>query len=170
MNLLRYFKLLVLAPLMFTSQFIFANSNERSSLQFQVAEKAALAVSQFQKRANGRLDYSENSLSVVDEMLAEAAQYSKEMDSVSINSLVELMGTYVLEVGRRKYGGQYQWSEENSQPVLVVGEPKFKVSIMTFYQIRSRISGDTGSNIVFFFQGFSAKVKSAEVGSNTLYN
>jgi hypothetical protein len=138
-------------------------------LATQVGNKAALAVDQFQKRAKGRLDYSEQSLAVVDDMLAEAFRHLKEISSDDVNSLVELMGSYILEVGRRKYGGVYQWFEADAQPVLIVGQPKFSIGIMTFDKVRGRLSGDKADNIVFFYKGFSARVKAAVPGTNALY-
>ncbi|VDO16615.1 unnamed protein product, partial [Brugia timori] len=118
-------------------------------LAAQVRDKAALAVSQFQARAGGRLDYSEQSLATVEEMLAEASPYAKEMPPADVKALVELMGSYILEVGRRQHGGTYQWHEARSQPVLVVGPPKFSVAMMTFDKVRARLSGDPADSIVF---------------------
>lgn len=135
----------------------------------QVREKAALAVSQFQKRAGGRLDYSEQSLVIVEEMLAEASRYAKEMPPADLEALVKLMGSYILEVGHRQHGGTYQWHEARAQPVLVVGPPKFSVAIMTFDKVRRRLSGDQADSIVFFYQGFSARAKTASPGTQALY-
>jgi len=63
---------------------------EVSELGTQVKEKAELAVSQFQQRAGGRLDYSEASLAVVEEMLEEASHYRDQMPAKDINALVDL--------------------------------------------------------------------------------
>ena len=138
-------------------------------LAAQVRDKAALAVSQFQKRAGGRLDYSERSLAAVEELLAEASPYAKEMPSTDVKTIVELMGSYILEVGHRQHGGFYQWHEGRSQPVLVVGQPKFSVAIMTFDKVRGRLSGDKADNIVYFYQGFAARAQKATPGTNALY-
>jgi hypothetical protein len=67
-------------------------------IEAQVRAKAELAVAQFQKRAGGRLDYSEKSIAVVEEMLDEAAQYSKQMPPKDVTALTELMGSYILTV------------------------------------------------------------------------
>lgn len=144
-------------------------SAQGPDLGAQVREKAALAVSQLQKRAGGRLDYSEQSLVTVEEMLAEASRYAKEMPPADVKALVELMGSYILEVGHRQHGGTYQWHEARAQPVLVVGQPKFSVAIMAFDKVRGRLSGDETDNIVFFYQGFSARAKTASPGTNALY-
>jgi len=126
-------------------------------------------VSQFQARAGERLDYSEESLATVEEMLAEASPYAKEMPAADVKALVELMGSYILEVGRRQHGGTYQWHEARSQPVLVVGQPKFSVAMMTFDKVRGRLLGDSADNIVFFYEGFSERAKTASPGTNALY-
>jgi hypothetical protein len=91
------------------------------------------------------------------------------MPPADAKSLVELMGSYVLEVGRRQHGGTYQWHEARAQPVLVVGQSKFSVSMVTFDRVRGRLAGDKGDTIVFFYQGFSARAKTATPGTNALY-
>lgn len=138
-------------------------------MEEQVRAKAELAVAQFQKRAGGRLDYSEKSLAVVEEMLDEASQYSKQMSSKDVTALTELLGSYILIVAHRKHGGAFQWYEARSQPVLVVGEPKYSIGLMAFDKVRGRLSGDKADNIVFFYEGFSARVKSAAPGVKALY-
>jgi len=140
-----------------------------SDLQTQIKEKAELAVSQFQKRAGGRLDYSEGSLAMVEEMLDEAAQYTSQMDQEEIDGLVQLMGSYILEVAHKNHGGSFYWHEQKDQPVLVVGEPSYRVAIITFDKVRSRLNGDKADNIVFFYQGFADRVRKATKGTDALY-
>lgn len=140
-----------------------------SSLELQVKEKADLAVAQFQGRADGRLDYTEKSLTTVEELLEEAVQYTDQMPERDINALVELLGSYILEVAHRTHGGSFYWQEQRNQPVLVVGEPKFHVAIMTFDKVRGRLGGDKADNIPFFYEGFSSRVRSATPGTRALY-
>lgn len=135
----------------------------------QVQAKAELAVSQFQQRAGGRLDYSEESLGVVEEMLEEAFRYSAQMSKKDTDAIVQLFGSYVIEVARRKYGGSVQWLDQGDQPVLVVGEPTFHVALATFDKVRGRLNGDKSDNIPFFYQGFAERVKAATPGVRTLY-
>jgi hypothetical protein len=144
-------------------------NDKNTDLAHQVAEKANLAVAQFQERAGGLLDYSEQSIEMVDEMLAEASQFASEMTETDQKALVQLLGSYILEVARRKFGGFYKWHEGRDQPVLVVGEPEFSVAIITFDKALGRLSGDTADNLVFLFRGFVDSVKSAVPGKNVLY-
>ncbi len=133
----------------------------------RIAENAASAVEQLQKRAGGRLDYSPASLAIVEEMLGEASK--QILDSTSREELVELLGCYILEVGYREHGGKYAYYEAKRQPVLVVGEPSFHVAMMTFDKVRGRLAGDLGDNIPFFYQGFADRVRGATPGTNALY-
>lgn len=145
------------------------SANNQTGLQPQVRAKAELAVAQFQQQAGGRLDYSEKSLLAVDEMLGDASRYKDQMPGETFEAIVELVGSYILDVAYRQYGGVFQWHPQHKQPVLVVGEPQFHVAMMTFDKVRGRLSGDPADNIPFFFQGFAEKVKTATPGMRALY-
>ena len=135
----------------------------------EVAATAERAVAALQERAGGRLDGSVDSLQVVDEMLVEVSGYVSDLDEAVVTSLVQQLGCYVLEVGRRAFGGEYFWHEEGEQPVLVVGEPDAHVALMTWSKVTGRITGDAGDDIVFFFDGFAAKAAAPEPGSDVLF-
>ena len=138
-------------------------------LGLQIKEKADLAVSQFQERAGGKLDYSPESLSIIEDMLAEASEFYNNLPSDQIESLSQLMGSYILYIGYKEHGGKFYWSDEKNQPVLVVGEPDFKIAIMSFSKVKGRLSGDEADNIPFFYDGFSKRVNRAVKGTNALY-
>lgn len=140
-----------------------------SDLARQVADKAALAVVQFQERAGGRLDYSEHSLQVLDEMLGEAARYRDQMPADDQQALVALMASYVLEVARRQHGGDYQWDAQAQQPVLVVGAPRVHLALMAHAKVQGRLAGDRADSLPFFYAGFAARVRSAAPGTRALY-
>ncbi|WP_374581774.1 hypothetical protein [Pseudoduganella sp.] len=140
-----------------------------SELEKQVREKANLAVAQFQDRAGDRLNFSAESLLMVEEMLDEASQYIDQMPPSDISALVQLFGSYLLEVARTAHGGEFLWHQEHEQPVLVVGEPNRHIAIMAFQKIRGRLNGDKEDNIPFFYQGFNERVQSALPGTRALY-
>jgi hypothetical protein len=140
-----------------------------SELTQQVADKAERAVNQLRTRSSNRLDYSEASLAIVEEMLAEASHFLEELPTEQIEALVVMLGSYVLEVGRRAFGGNYYWSDGHNQPVLVVGEPDYRVAILTFDKVRGRLSGDEADNIPFFYQGFADRARKAKPGTDVLY-
>lgn len=135
----------------------------------QVAGKAERAVDQLRDRSHDALDYSQVSLAVVDEMLAEASDFIDQMPTEQIDALVSLLGSYVLEVGRREFGGKYYWHDDREQPILVVGEPESRIAILTFDKVRGRLSGEEADNIPFFYQGFAERARTAEPGANVLY-
>lgn len=102
-------------------------------------------------------------------MLAEASQFVPDMPSEQVDGLVQMFGCYVLEVARREFGGRYCRHDDRDQPVLVVGEPAYRVAMITFVKVRGRLSGDEGDNIPFFYQGFAGRARSAEPGTDALY-
>jgi len=135
----------------------------------EVLATAGRAVAALQERAGGRLDGSVASLEVVDEMLVDVSEYVADLDEAVVTNLVQQLGCYVLEVGRRAFGGEYFWHEEGEQPVLVVGEPDAHVALMTWSKVTGRITGDAGDDIVFVFDGFAARAAQPEPGSNVLF-
>jgi hypothetical protein len=140
-----------------------------NAIHEEVLATAERAVAALQERAGGRLDWSVASLKVVDEMLVEVSGYVADLDEAVVTSLVQQLGCYVLEVGRRAYGGAYFWHPEGEQPILVVGEPEAHVALMAWSKVTGRITGDAGDDIVFFFDGFAAKAAQPEPGSNVLF-
>lgn len=135
----------------------------------QISERAESAVEKLQARAPDELDFSEASLTAIEALLAEVSDLVPEMPDQHVTNLVQLVGCYVLEVGRRAFGGQYFWLQERDQPVLVVGEPEYRVAIITFDKVRGRANGDEADNIPFFFDGFAERARNADPGTDTLY-
>lgn len=140
-----------------------------SDLRDMVREKAELAVEQFSARARSFLNYSRESLSAVEEMLGEASDFVAETPDQQIETMIELFGCYILEVGFQEFGGQFQWFDQHNQPVLIVGEPDFHVAMITFDKVRGRLGGDEGDNIPFFYNGFAAKASAKEPSYHALY-
>ena len=140
-----------------------------NAIQEEVTTAAERAVTSLQARAGGRLDWSVASLVAVDEMLAEVSGYVADLDEGVVTGLVQQVGCYVLEVGRRAYGGEYFWHDEGEQPILVVGEPAAHVALMTWSKVVGRLTGDVGDDIVYFFSGFAQKAEHPEPGSNVLF-
>lgn len=53
--------------------------------------------------------------------------------------------------------------------MLVVGEPRFRVAILTWDKTKGRLLGDEADNIPFFYAGFAGCVRSATDGVDALY-
>ena len=131
-----------------------------------VAKLAEQIVEVSRKRNHGILDYSEESLKIVEKMLEEI---STDGPDANADSVAMVFGSYILEVGRRQFGGKYSWYQKGNQPVLVVGEPHFRIAIITFDRVRSRMRGCREDNIPFFFDGFSSRVRKAMPGDDVFY-
>jgi len=138
-------------------------------LHEQIALSAEKAVGMCGGRGRGQLDYSEASLTVIEEMLAEACEWLSEMTPGQVTTLVQDFGCYILEVGLRQFGGRYQWHDARYQPVLVVGEPAFRVAILTWDKVRGRLGGDEGDSVPFFYAGFAGRVRQAIPHTDALY-
>ena len=143
--------------------------NRMDELAQQIVDKAERAVDQLRDRSDDGLDYSESSLDLVEEMLAEAAEFVDEMPPKQIDALVDMVGSYILEVGRREFGGKYYWHDDRDQPVLVVGEPECRIAILTLDKVRGRLFGDEADNIPFFYQAFAGHARIAEPGADVLF-
>jgi hypothetical protein len=134
-----------------------------------IAEAAEDAVAVCEHLRGEPLDYSEASLAAVEETLAEAAGWDGELTPEQLRNFAQSFGCYVLEVARRKFSGRYCWFERRDAPVLVVGEPAFRVALLTWDQVRGRLSGDRDCNISFLYAGFAERVRRAEPGTDALY-
>lgn len=130
---------------------------------------ANLAVQGFQERAGGRLDYSISSFSAIEDLLAEAVPIFDSFPEDIKPQIVQQMGSYVLEVGRKAFGGVYYWDEADEQPVLVVGEPDAHIALKAWSKVRGRIKGDSADNIPFHFEGFAEAASAPTPGKKVLY-
>jgi hypothetical protein len=135
----------------------------------EVTRLADEAVAAFQTRAGGRLDFTQNSLAVIEEMLDEAAPFLSDLEPQHLQRLVQLMGCYILQVARRAYGGKVYWHEQREQPVLVVGEPEFRIALIAWDRVQKRLGGDPSDSVPFFFEGFADRVQHAKPGDDCLY-
>jgi hypothetical protein len=140
-----------------------------SDLETEISEMAAQAAAIVKDRTGEAPDYSEASLGIVEELLDEASLHFAALPEDQALMLVQSFGCYLLEVGRRTFGGSYLWFEERDQPVLVVGEPNFHVAMITWDKIRGRLGGDKGDNVPFFFEGFAQRIRGADAGTRALY-
>lgn len=114
------------------------------------------------------LDFSCESLTIVETMAEEAAQWRSTLSPEQLTNLAQNIGCYLLEVGRREFGGNYLWHDPREQPMLVVGEPTYHVALMTWDKARGRLGGDRADNLPFFYDGFAARVRQAVPGTRAL--
>ena len=115
------------------------------------------------------LDFSAPSLVVVDEVLDRYAQILGDAPEQAVRNFTQMVGCYVLEVGRREFGGTYQWWDERDAPVLVVGEPAFHVSLLAADKVAGRLNGDRSDSLPFLYEGFAERVRTATPGTSATY-
>lgn len=129
---------------------------------YDAAEKC---VKNFEGRFDG-LDFTEQSLKVIDNILDELSDFYPEMEEDQQNGIINLIGSYVFEVARRNFGGKYFWHDQRNQPILVTGQPEFEISIIVFDKIKGRIINGQEDNISYFFEGYSERVRNAKNGDS----
>ena len=135
----------------------------------EIERAAERAVAMSETRGGGELDYTEASLEIVEEMLAESVQYASEMTPKQLEMLAQDFGSYVLEVAQRRFGGRYAWFEKRDQPALIVGEPACRIALIAWDKISGRLAGDAADNIPFFYAGFAERVLQAKPGDDALF-
>lgn len=104
----------------------------------------------------GDFNYSINSLVEVDDLLDEISDYVMGEDA--IYNIYTMIGSYVFETARRNYGGKYYWLQDEQQPILVIGEPDFSVSIRAWEKVKSRIEKGVEDNIPFYIEGLKEHI------------
>lgn len=111
-----------------------------------------------------QLDFSVESLGVVEELLEEASDFYEDMPAPRKDSLVNMFGCYVMEVARSNFGGTYFWYDALNQPILVTGLPDFEISITACEKVKGRLTKGEEDNIPFYFAGYVERVKTAKKG------
>ncbi len=138
--------------------------------QDDVRHLADLAVEAARQRPNSLLNFTPDSLHIVDDMLAEAAAHTPPLSEERRREVVQAFGSYVLEVARREFGGSYQWAQTEDAPVLVVGDPDFQISLMTWSHVAHRLTGDAAASVTPFYQGFADRTRAATPGDKAAFS
>lgn len=86
----------------------------------------------------GDFDFSVESLEAVDRLLDELSGYG--LNEAALLDASSMIGSYVFEVARRNYGGEYFWIEEEQQPLLTAGLPDYRISIKAWEKVRGRLT------------------------------
>ncbi len=113
----------------------------------------------FKDRNN--FDYSIESLLAVNELLDEMCDYIVDEDI--LYNAYTMIGSYVFEVARKNYGGQYYWIREEEQPVLIAGEPEFSVSIKAWDKVRMYIENGSDENLQFYLDGYREHIEKGKI-------
>ncbi len=109
----------------------------------------------------GVFDFSFDSLNEVDSLLDEMSDYV--IDEDTLYNIFTMVGSYVFEVVRRNYNGKYYWIPEEEQPILVIGEPDFAVSIKAWEKVKGRIENGLEDNIPFYIEGLKDAIEKGKI-------
>ncbi|MGO7064450.1 hypothetical protein ACCT15_34370 [Rhizobium ruizarguesonis] len=102
-----------------------------------------------------KLDFSEGSLQLVDQVLQDFYQRQAALP----DDLHFLASAYVFETARRQFGGRYLRGDEHNPFVLVIGEPDFRVGVLVMAKIKGRAVNGPEDNIPFFYAGIAPLVE-----------
>ncbi len=105
----------------------------------------------------GDFDFSVESLEAVDRLLDELSGYG--LNEAALLDASSMIGSYVFEVARRNYGGEYFWIEEEQQPLLTAGLPDYRISIKAWEKVRGRLTKGKEDSIPFYIEGFRQYVE-----------
>lgn len=140
------------------------NDNEQlDDFTLDMVKSADIFVERSTERYKG-LDFSVESLEVIDSVLEDASDFYDEMNNDQRNNIINSVGSYVFEVARKTFGGKYFWYDKLNQPILVTGQPEFEVSILAFDKVKMRIENGKEDNIPFYFAGYVERVKNKQSG------
>lgn len=101
-----------------------------------------------------RLDYSEESLELVDRVLDDFYRQGASLPE----DLHFLASAYVFEVARRAFGGRYLRADAENPFVLVIGEGEAEVGVCVMSKVRGRTVNGPEDNIPFFYAGIAPLV------------
>ncbi|MDZ4665173.1 MAG: hypothetical protein SGJ15_09880 [Bacteroidota bacterium] len=139
---------------------------EQQKLTHKIQENAKKYIEDFD--TEGQLNYSENSLVNVDWFIEDQYQFGDPLNAEYNNEIIELVGSYVLEVARTIYGGTYTWNEYKTEPILITGQPKFEIYFSIYDKVKNRMETEHSENILYYFNLFSEKVKAAKAGDKEI--
>ena len=139
---------------------------EQQKLALKIYDNAQKYIEDFD--VEGQLNYSENSLLNVDWFVEDQYQFGDPLNSEYNNEIIELVGSYVLEVARQIYGGNYFWNEDKTEPILITGQPEYEISFEIYDRVRTRLETEHSENILYYFNLFAEKVKNAKPGDKEL--
>ena len=106
--------------------FIFGKGEKQSAIGKQVCLRAEEFVVSFGKKYKG-LDYSLQSLMVIDHLLDDYSPRWEKLSTEEQNEILTNASCYILWIAQQQYGGKFYWSEQHRQPVLVIGEPDYRL-------------------------------------------
>lgn len=108
-------------------------------------------------------DFSLFSLQIVDDYMNALGQENPDEDTLHQISVV--VGSYVFEVAKRNFGGDYQWVEKENAPVLIYQSGGSTLTLYTWNKVRERIVKGVNYSLFDHVEGFSHQVERIKEGN-----
>lgn len=152
----------------------FRNRNKYTRPSIELAslvERRAEEFGAFYKERFGyRLNYQQGSLGILDVILDEArySAWSKEWNQW----LAVHAGAYLFKVASQRFHDwplQYLWYHPLEQPVLVIGAPSFRISLLAHQAVLLRLEGKEQAPLPQLFSKFEQAVLPAVKGDDLLF-
>ncbi len=125
----------------------------------RTASKHAKDMVQFARvELNLKLDWTEASIASIEDVASELhADVRRERAELSdIETLVEMMGSYVGEVFRRRHGGEWGFVEANGKKLLAVKAKHSGTLMWPVERIKQRIRGGSNNNVWAYYRSRTA--------------
>lgn len=117
-----------------------------------VAENVAHFIEFTSKYNEHKFDFSEESLEGVNDQIKLFAGHYSHMGGEELIDYVNVqVGSYLIEVARKKFDGALYWNKELNQPVFLIGIPHFQVHFQPFKKVRYLLKNDGSNDDVFLF-------------------
>ena len=143
--------------------FIFGKNDNQSAIGKQVKLRAEEFVVSYGEKYKG-LDYSVQSLTELDYLLGELKSWVDLSDDER-NGIITNAASYILWVAKQQYNSIFYWSEKHAQPVLVIGEPDYRIALIAQDKVLNRIE-KKDSDIRTFYNKLKDRVQTATRGSD----
>jgi len=138
-------------------------------LDDEVLKCAKRVVQMSRDRGQEVLDYSDDSMEVVEEMLAEAAAHAQRMSDAAVARLSQDVGCYILELARRNHGGVFRWDNARNEPAVVVSGPQLSITLFCWDKVRARLRDGAPNNVASFYASYVERVRQAQPGDRVVF-
>lgn len=139
---------------------IFGNRREQSAIGKQIKLRAEEFVITYGVHYKG-LDYSVQSINVLDRLLCDITPNWGEMSADIKHEVITNASSYVLWVIKQQCGGSFYWSEQRLQPVLVIGEPNYRVALMAQDRVKNKVEKTDAPGIILLYRQVMDELQAA---------
>ena len=138
-------------------------------LDDEVQKCAKRVVKMSRDRGHDVLDYTDASIELVEEMLAEAAAHATRMTEDAVRRLAQDVGCYILEVARRNHGGVFDWAADRNEPSLIITGPQISITLFCWDKVRERLREGGATNVAAFYADYVERLKQAKPGDRIVF-